>query len=472
MWRVLGCAAVVACGGTEIKRPVSDLQDPTTCMDCHGDHYTEWSGSMHAYASDDPVFRAMEQRGQRETGGQLGMFCVQCHAPMAVALGTITPANVVGFDFSTLQPAERGITCYFCHDVKSVVADHNNGLVLAMDQTMRGGVGDPTDSPAHFSSDDKQLMRGTTNKSKMCGSCHDVTLANGVALETTFQEWQGSVFSHDDPASFVPQTCSMCHMQSEPDKKFIANKAGLDVRARDGSFHLHRFAAIDQATTAFPDLPGQTAAIHDILDPSLTIVGQNPVTGPPAPGGICLNPPGELTVRVDTTQIGHAFPSGAAQDRRAWLEVIAYDATDQVVFQSGVVPDGMDPEDIDDENLVAFWDRTFKADGVTPAHFFWEIASQKPFVLNAPLEFGLDHSRTGTYHVEDVAAQIDHITATLRVRALPYAVLRDLVASHDLAAMPAVPTLTSLATVKTWSKATAGMGQGSHLTFCNPNPAM
>ena len=60
------------------------LEDPATCMECHNQHYTEWSGSMHAYASDDPVFVAMNNRGQRETGNQLGTFCVQCHAPVAV----------------------------------------------------------------------------------------------------------------------------------------------------------------------------------------------------------------------------------------------------------------------------------------------------------------------------------------------------------------------------------------------------
>ena len=42
---------------------------------------------MHAYASDDPVFRAMNERGQRETDGGLGSFCIQCHAPIAVHEG-------------------------------------------------------------------------------------------------------------------------------------------------------------------------------------------------------------------------------------------------------------------------------------------------------------------------------------------------------------------------------------------------
>ena len=32
---------------------------------------------MHAYASDDPVFQAMNKRAQRETNGALGDFCVR-----------------------------------------------------------------------------------------------------------------------------------------------------------------------------------------------------------------------------------------------------------------------------------------------------------------------------------------------------------------------------------------------------------
>src|SRR5262249_52021277 len=129
---------------------------------------------------------------------------------------------------------------------------------------------------AHFAMYDTKLMRGATDKSTMCGSCHDVTLPSGVALETTYQEWQASVFAQNDPSHFVPETCGVCHMQSESDKKFIADAPGLDVRSRDDSFHLHRFPAIDQALTPFPDAAGQLSAIHDILDPTLTIVGPTP----------------------------------------------------------------------------------------------------------------------------------------------------------------------------------------------------
>src|SRR5262245_35415498 len=62
---------------------IEQLKDPETCKTCHQKHYDDWSGSMHAYAADDPLFLAMNDRGQREAS--IGNMCVNCHAPMAVA---------------------------------------------------------------------------------------------------------------------------------------------------------------------------------------------------------------------------------------------------------------------------------------------------------------------------------------------------------------------------------------------------
>ncbi len=58
--------------------------DASTCQTCHPAQYQQWADSMHAYATDDPVFLAMNARAQRETNGALGTFCAKCHAPVAV----------------------------------------------------------------------------------------------------------------------------------------------------------------------------------------------------------------------------------------------------------------------------------------------------------------------------------------------------------------------------------------------------
>src|ERR1700759_3040457 len=84
------CLAACAADGGGVDAAVAaltTLQDPETCKACHAEHYAEWQSSMHAYAAKDPVFIAMNERGQRETNGALGDFCVKCHAPMALELG-------------------------------------------------------------------------------------------------------------------------------------------------------------------------------------------------------------------------------------------------------------------------------------------------------------------------------------------------------------------------------------------------
>ena len=54
--RQLAFALLVFVACSDDKYSVETLQDPNTCSTCHPTHFTEWSGSMHAYASTDPVF--------------------------------------------------------------------------------------------------------------------------------------------------------------------------------------------------------------------------------------------------------------------------------------------------------------------------------------------------------------------------------------------------------------------------------
>ena len=125
--------------------------------------------------------------------------------------GILLATTGADFDPTAMPPAARGITCYFCHNVKAVTATHNNGLVLAHDQTMRGGVKDPISSPAHRSRFDP-LMDSDTNQSEICGSCHDVVTPRGVELERTYQEWLTTIFALPDARFHL--SCGGCHMRS------------------------------------------------------------------------------------------------------------------------------------------------------------------------------------------------------------------------------------------------------------------
>ncbi|MBA2542436.1 MAG: hypothetical protein H0V17_22535 [Deltaproteobacteria bacterium] len=470
---ILATLALAACSD-DTALSVEQLRDPGTCKQCHPQHFAQWSGSMHAYASEDPVFVAMNKRGQRETNNTLGDFCVRCHAPMAVELGL---TNGIDFDPATLPAEAKGITCYFCHNVDSVGELHNNGLILANDQTMRGGVKDPVKNSAHFSKYDAK-MDSDVNESELCGSCHDIVVPEsingvpgGVAVERTFAEWQDSFFATDKRPG-IHLSCGSCHMISKTD--VIADGEGLDVPSRNFGFHEHMWPAVDQALTPFPETVAQAEAIARDLDPAIAIIGPIKLGSTAATGGICVTPEagGTITVRIDGLGIGHKFPSGAAQDRRVWVELVAFDAANAIVFSSGVVPDQTDPEEIGDPNLKAHFDRVFKADN-TPAHFFWEIARfddstllLQPTTLdqNDP---AFDHSVTHRYAVGVLANQIDRIETRVLMRALPFEVLRDLVASGDLdaAVLDAVPTLEISSGRRTWNRADIDSTTG-----CEPRP--
>jgi nitrate/TMAO reductase-like tetraheme cytochrome c subunit len=461
MYRALIClVALAACTGHKASLTIEQLQDPKACVGCHPLHCAQWAASMHAYASDDPVFVALNRRGQREA--HLGTFCVRCHAPMAVALGL---TDGTSFDPAKLPPSARGVTCYFCHDVAKIVSDHNNGLELARDDIMRGGVADPAETSAHRSQLDDQ-MASSTNDSRMCGSCHDVVTPAGVPLERTYKEWQATIFAKHDPAHDLPLTCSGCHMKSDPTRTTIATDS--KAKSRPNSVHEHLWPGIDEALTPFPGTDIVAAGIARDLDPALTIVGPTPLGGVIGTGGICISPAGggTITVRIDTRGTGHMWPSGATHDRRAWLEVVAYDANNNVVFSSGDVPDDKDPDELGDPNLFAMWDHTFRADG-TPAHFFWDVATEKSNLLRGPITLdphdpAFDHSATATFAVGALANQIDHITARVRIRALPRSLLRELVASGDLApefAARASHTLDVAGSVRRWTRADAERAQ-------------
>src|SRR4051794_36699711 len=117
-WAACALSTATLLGGCADRAPQPKPQNfsrdallrPETCRNCHSAHYQEWAGSMHAYASRDPVFLAMNRRGQEETDGKLGSFCVSCHAPLALREG----ATSDGLNLDEVPPHLQGVTCYFC----------------------------------------------------------------------------------------------------------------------------------------------------------------------------------------------------------------------------------------------------------------------------------------------------------------------------------------------------------------------
>ena len=167
-----------------------------------------------------------------------------------------------------------------------------------------------------------------------------------------------------------------------------------------------------------------------------------------------------MALTLDNAFVGHRFPSGAAQDRRVWVELHAY-ASGVEVFSSGVVPQGKSPTDIVDPSLWLM--RETMTDGAQqPVNFLWQAyavdasALLPPAITNVPTDPKFVHSVTRSYAPPPSA---DRVTVVVHATPVGADVLSDLVASGDLPASvaAAMPTFDLAGTKLTWDK-TNGYG--------------
>ena len=363
---------------------------------------------MHAYAAEDPVFRAMNAKGQHETDGALGDFCVQCHAPLAVELGLTND----GLNLDEVPQHLQGVTCYFCHQIEAIEGTHNNPLRLAMDTVMRGGIQDPTPNAAHGSAYSELLDRRSLKSSDACGTCHDIVNSKNVHLEKTLVEWHGSIFKKG-PGEL---TCSGCHMPgSDGEAAFSPERSFVTRRLHD-----HSMPGVDIALTPFPDRDRQRALVQRELDTSLLL-------------DICVSDTGEgssITVSFENVGAGHFFPTGATQDRRVWLELEAF-VGDDLVFATGQVEDDMPLVGLSDPNLIWFGDRMFDCEG-NEVHMFWEACSTDSNTLPVSTSLNpLDSGWVDTHVTRQLAVPIPgltRITARVKMRPMRLDVIDELIA--------------------------------------------
>lgn len=406
--------AVAGCSDDDDQKSVvlltaEQLRDPQACKDCHPDHVAQWSRSMHAYAAEDPVFLAMNKKGQRETNGALGTFCVNCHAPVAV----LDKATTDGTNLAELPAWQRGITCYACHTVENVSELHNNNT-RSNPTTLHGPLRDPTSGSPHTVKYSPLFDRTKHDSSSLCGSCHDVVTPFGAHVARTYSEWTESLFAKQEPG--VQLTCGNCHMNAS--EGAAATVQGAPKR----EIHDHSLPAVSIPITEFTGTDILLSQVQEELNNSLI-------------AKLCINPPmggPNVDVSLDNAFAGHNFPSGSAYHRRVWVELVAYRDGD-IVFSSGMVDDKTAIATLDDPQLWLMRDQLLDKNG-DAASSLWtaydsEGESLPPAVTNDPLDPAYYHAVTRSY---TVPVDADRITMRVRYSTIGLEVIDELIASGDL----------------------------------------
>ena len=87
------------------------------CGRCHRDILSAWKQSAHAHAMEDPIFQdALERAEEIDPGAR--PICLGCHAPTVKYSGDLSLKTKASWE---------GVTCDFCHSVKSVEVTRKYG---------------------------------------------------------------------------------------------------------------------------------------------------------------------------------------------------------------------------------------------------------------------------------------------------------------------------------------------------------
>lgn len=348
------------------------------CDNCHGnfDVNTEpafnWRGSMMSQSMRDPLFEASMVIANQDAQFS-GDLCIRCHSPGGWLEGRSTPT-----DGSVLTVIDReGVQCHVCHKMMDPFSNnatdlnyintlnnkptvHGNGMYIMDNQDIRRGpYNDITQVPHAINYSEFHT------KSEMCATCHDVSnpayskqsdgtyLPNTLGteapsfntydmfpVERTYSEWKMSAYN--SPAG-IPSTafggnltnvisCQDCHMKEVTGKG--ANKSFVPIRNNLGQHDL------TGGNTFIPLLIKNLYANDSDVDLNAIDAGilraeymlKNAAT-------LNLNATATgdgFDVEVEViNETGHKLPSGYPEGRRIWINLRAYDESNNLIYESG-----------------------------------------------------------------------------------------------------------------------------------------
>jgi hypothetical protein len=355
------------------------LNNPNTCAVCHG-HYSppvephhNWSGSMMAHASIDPLFEACMAIANQDAPDS-GDLCLRCHIPSAWLRGRSIPTD----GSQALESDKFGVACDLCHRMLDPV--YEPGVSPAVDEDILAGL---QSVPTHFGNgtfvvDPIGTRRGPFDdaasghavvvspfhrEAALCGTCHDVSnpafekgpgdtyvpnafdtpptsMASTVLMpiERTYSEWLNS--EYNTPLGvYAPQfggnrdyvaTCQDCHMRDVTGQgcNFGTPPIRTDLPLHDltgGSAWMLEALAVEFPAQVDADAAAAGAARARSM---LQLAADLDV----AQQGASL----QVTI---TNQTGHKLPTGYPEGRRMWINVQFFDDNMALVEESAAYDD-------------------------------------------------------------------------------------------------------------------------------------
>jgi hypothetical protein len=262
---------------TDVKLPgtqpqqVSGIESVSKCDNCHGhfepagEPWFNWTGSMMAHASRDPIFWATLAIAEQDFDGS-GDLCLRCHVGEGWLAGRSTPT-----DGSALAEGDAdGVQCDICHRLTNPDGSEHLGVQNAPFLAHDGGtpptgfygsgmavlsdaaakLGPYSDAEARH-----QALQSHFHRSELlCGTCHDVSnpvtgdLAPNNGAQTPLAPGKAAFNNFPYAYGVIERTTSE-HQASLLATTRVGDYASLPVELQDGAIQKAWQAALLAGTS-------------------------------------------------------------------------------------------------------------------------------------------------------------------------------------------------------------------------------
>ncbi len=270
-------------------RPYDRFERPAACATCHVDIARQHEQAMMSQAythhwDEIEYFELAVPHALKEpkvAGVKAG--CNGCHAPLAFLAGDVPPKRP-----AENSRANESVSCDLCH----TVVGHGGDVPVNFNwitepgkvkQGPRQGVVSP-----HHETRENPFLRSA----EFCGTCHNERDPWGLFVKSTHLEWK------EGPHGKAGIVCQECHMPPAPGRSARMGSELPDVRQ-------HLFHGAHD--------PGKLAGVAEVRI--------HPESREAEPGDTV-----KLSAVVVNAKAGHKIPSGSAEERVLWLDVVAKDS--------------------------------------------------------------------------------------------------------------------------------------------------
>jgi hypothetical protein len=232
------------------------------CGNCHRAIEQGWKESVHSQAMESRLFQDALQMAESDFGAHARSVCLGCHSPTAVETGDLSLVRKVSWE---------GITCDYCHSIRSVSMSGPNPKAVVVYNNVKEGPYKGVSSPAHGTA-----YSPLHTSSLLCATCHQYRNSLGFSVLTTYSEWKKGPYWAEHKG------CQSCHM-------YRVEGEVVDPRVKrtpDQGINLHQMPGSHSLKQLNKAIRGRLIVSHDA---------------------------GQLHVEVDVTNqgAGHMVPTGS-----------------------------------------------------------------------------------------------------------------------------------------------------------------